>query len=216
MKAGVKLRVRLRVAGVDEAGRGPLAGPVVAAAVILNPARPIRGLADSKELEPEERVRLARLVRERALCFAVAWADAEEIDSINILQATMLAMRRALMGLAVPPQEVLVDGNRCPCPDGLGFDCRYEAVVKGDARVPAISAASILAKTTRDALMCELDGRYPGFSLSGHKGYCTPSHVAAIQSLGPSPLHRRSFAPVRVESGLLLETHVDSLEALTA
>jgi ribonuclease HII len=198
----LKIRVRLRVAGVDEAGRGPLAGPVVAAAVILNPARPIRGLADSKVLVHEERVRLARLIRERALCYAVAWADAEEIDSINILQATMLAMRRALLGLAVPPQQVLVDGNRCPCPDGLGFDCLYEPVVKGDAKVPSISAASILAKTTRDALMCELDHRYPGFSLSGHKGYGTRSHVAALNSLGPSPLHRRSFSPVRIDEAL--------------
>ncbi|MDF3020846.1 MAG: rnhB [Steroidobacteraceae bacterium] len=193
----LKIRVRLRVAGVDEAGRGPLAGPVVAAAVILNPARPIRGLADSKALEHEERVRLAKLIRERALCYAVAWADVEEIDSINILQATMLAMRRALLGLAVPPQQVLVDGNRCPRVDDLGFECRHESVVKGDAKVPSISAASILAKTTRDALMCELDRRYPGFSLSGHKGYGTPSHVAALNSLGPCPLHRRSFAPVR-------------------
>ena len=119
--AGMKLRVRLRVAGVDEAGRGPLAGPVVAAAVILNPARPIRGLADSKVLEPEERERLAVLIRERALCYAVAWADAEEIDSINILQATMLAMRRALLGLAVPPQQVFIDGNRCPVRGRPGF-----------------------------------------------------------------------------------------------
>jgi ribonuclease HII len=198
----MKIRVKLRVAGVDEAGRGPLAGPVVAAAVILNPARPIRGLADSKTLEHEERVRLARLIRQRALCYAVAWADAEEIDSINILQATMLAMRRALLGLAIPPQRVLVDGNRCPCPDGLGFACLFEAVVKGDASVPSISAASILAKTTRDALMCELDQRYPGFALSGHKGYGTPSHVAALNSLGPSPLHRRSFSPVRLEHEL--------------
>jgi ribonuclease HII len=193
----MKIRVRLRVAGVDEAGRGPLAGPVVAAAVILNPARPIRGLADSKALEHEERVRLAKLIRERALCYAIAWADAEEIDSINILQATMLAMRRALLGLPIPPQQVLVDGNRCPCPDGLGFECVYESVIKGDAKVSAISAASILAKTTRDALMCELDLRYPGFSLSGHKGYGTPTHVAALNCLGPSPLHRRSFSPVR-------------------
>jgi ribonuclease HII len=198
----MKIRMRLRVAGVDEAGRGPLAGPVVAAAVILNPARPIRGLADSKTLEHEERVRLARLIRERALCYAVAWADAEEIDSINILQATMLAMRRALLGLAIPPERVLVDGNRCPCPDGLGFACLFEAVVKGDASVPSISAASILAKTTRDALMCDLDQRYPGFALSGHKGYGTPSHVAALNSLGPSPLHRRSFSPVRLEHEL--------------
>jgi ribonuclease HII len=198
-KSPPRIRLRLRVAGVDEAGRGPLAGPVVAAAVILNPARPIRGLADSKALQHEERVRLAKLIRERALCFAVAWADVEEIDSINILQATMLAMRRALLGLAVHPQQVLVDGNRCPCPEGLGFDCHYESVVKGDAKVSAISAASILAKTTRDALMCELDTRYPGFSLSGHKGYATPSHLAALNSLGASPLHRRSFSPVRVD-----------------
>lgn len=191
----MKPRLRLRIAGVDEAGRGPLAGPVVAAAVILNPSRPIRGLADSKVLEHDERVRLATLIRQRALCYAVAWADAEEIDSINILQATMLAMRRALLGLAIPPQRVYVDGNRCPCPDGLGFQCIFEAVVKGDAKVPSISAASILAKTTRDALMCELDVRYPGFSMSGHKGYGTPAHVAALNALGPSPLHRRSFAP---------------------
>lgn len=196
------LRIRLRVAGVDEAGRGPLAGPVVAAAVILNPARPIRGLADSKVLEADERDRLAKLIRERALCYAVAWSDAEEIDSINILQATMLAMRRALLGLAVAPQRVVIDGNRCPCPDGLGFECDFQAVVKGDATVSSISAASILAKTTRDALMCHLDTRYPGFSLSGHKGYGTPTHVRALNALGPSPLHRRSFSPVRICSGL--------------
>jgi ribonuclease HII len=191
-------RSPLRVAGVDEAGRGPLAGPVVAAAVILDPARPIRGLADSKILEPEVRTRLALRIRERALCTAVAWADAEEIDSINILQATLLAMRRALLGLRVAPHKVVVDGNRCPCPDGLGFECRFEAVVQGDAKIASISAASILAKTVRDAMMCDLDGRYPGFSLSGHKGYPTPAHVAALEALGPSPLHRRSFAPVRI------------------
>lgn len=193
-----RLRVRLRLAGVDEAGRGPLAGPVVAAAVILDPARPIRGLADSKVLEPEERERLAVLIRQRALCHSVAWADAEEIDSINILQATMLAMRRALLGLRVPPEQVVIDGNRCPRASGLGFECLFKAVVKGDARVPAISAASILAKTTRDALMRDLCVRYPGFSLAGHKGYPTPVHVAALQALGPSPLHRRSFSPMRV------------------
>jgi ribonuclease HII len=209
----LKLRLRGRIAGVDEAGRGPLAGPVVAAAVILNPARPIRGLADSKALDHEERVRLARLIRERSLCYAVAWADPEEIDSINILQATMLAMRRALLGLAVAPEHVLVDGNRCPCPDGLGFECLYRAVVKGDARVPAISAASILAKTTRDALMCELDTRYPGFALAGHKGYGTPTHVAALNALGPSPLHRRSFSPVRI--GREIE-ELEAMEALEA
>jgi len=194
----MRVLVRLRSAGVDEAGRGPLAGPVVAAAVMLDPGRPIRGLADSKVLEPEERERLARLIRARALCYAVAWADAEEIDSINILQATMLAMRRALLGLAIAPQAVFIDGNRCPGVRGLGFECPFEAVVRGDATVPSISAASILAKTARDALMRDLDGRYPGFSLSGHKGYPTPAHVAALNALGPSPLHRRSFAPVRV------------------
>jgi ribonuclease HII len=194
----MKTRLRLRVAGVDEAGRGPLAGPVVAAAVILDPARPVRGLADSKVLEPEERERLAVLIRERALCFAVAWADAEEIDSINILQATMLAMRRALLGLRVPPHQVLVDGNRCPRTSDLGYECTYKAVIKGDALKPCISAASILAKTVRDAMMRDLDLRYPGFSLSGHKGYPTPTHVAALAALGPSPLHRRSFSPVRM------------------
>jgi len=194
----VKARIRPRVAGVDEAGRGPLAGPVVAAAVILDPTRPVRGLADSKALEPEERERLAILIRARALCYAVAWADAEEIDSINILQATMLAMRRALLGLRVPPQQVFVDGNRCPRTSDLGYECRYEAVIKGDALMRCISAASILAKTARDAMMRDLDLRYPGFSLSGHKGYPTPTHVAALEALGPSPLHRRSFSPVRL------------------
>jgi ribonuclease HII len=192
----VKVRVKLRVAGVDEAGRGPLAGPVVAAAVILNPARPIRGLADSKALEPEERERLALLIRERALCHSVAWADVEEIDSINIFQATMLAMRRALLGLRVPPQQVVIDGNRCPRAHGLDFECLFKAVVKGDAKVPSISAASILAKTTRDALMRDLDDRYPGFALSRHKGYATRTHVDALTRLGPSVLHRRSFSPV--------------------
>ena len=158
----MKIRVRLRVAGVDEAGRGPLAGPVVAAAVILNPARPIRGLADSKVLEPEERERLALLIRERALCYAVAWADAEEIDSINILQATMLAMRRALLGLPVPPQQVFIDGNRCPCARRPRLRVPVRGGDEGRCHVPSISAASILAKTTRDALMRDLDGALPG------------------------------------------------------
>lgn len=201
----MKSRVRRRIAGVDEAGRGPLAGPVVAAAVILDSSRPIRGLADSKELEPEERERLAVLIRARALCYAVAWADVEEIDSINIFQATMLAMRRALLGLRVPPQQVYVDGNRCPRTADLGYECSYQAVVQGDALMPCISAASILAKTTRDALMCELDGRYPGFALSAHKGYCTPTHVVALRKLGPTPLHRRSFSPVRMSEELLAQ-----------
>jgi ribonuclease HII len=185
------------MAGVDEAGRGPLAGPVVAAAVILDDLNPIKGLADSKTLTATRREKLYDEIRAKALCCSVAEASVAEIDEINILQATMLAMRRALLGLPIPPQQVVVDGNRCPCPDGLGFECLWEAIVKGDATVPSISAASILAKTTRDALMRDLDGRYPGFSLSGHKGYPTPSHVRALNALGPSPLHRRSFSPVR-------------------
>jgi ribonuclease HII len=171
---------------------------VVAAAVILDPSRPIRGLADSKVLEPEERERLAALIRGRALCYSVAWSDVEEIDSINIFQATMLAMRRALLGLRVPPQRVVVDGNRCPRAHGLDFECLFKAVIKGDATVPSISAASILAKTTRDALMRDLDHRYPGFSLSRHKGYATRTHVEALDALGPTPLHRRSFSPVGI------------------
>ncbi len=186
-----------RLAGVDEAGRGPLAGPVVAAAVVLHPERPILGLADSKQLEPEQRASLVPLIRARSVAWAVAWADAEEIDTLNILQATFLAMRRALLGLAVAPTHVAIDGNRLPRYLDLGLACTVEAVVKGDSKVPAISAASILAKTARDAQMEQLDTRYPGFSLSSHKGYPTPAHVRALAALGPSPLHRRSFAPVR-------------------
>lgn len=186
-----------RIAGVDEAGRGPLAGPVVAAAVILHPEHPIVGLADSKQLEPEERLALAPIIRARALAWAVAWADAEEIDTLNILGATFLAMRRALLGLFVAPTHVVVDGNRLPRCAHLGFECTMAAVVKGDTKVAAISAASILAKTVRDAQMEQLDARYPGFSLASHKGYPTPTHRRALLSLGPSPLHRRSFAPVR-------------------
>jgi ribonuclease HII len=183
------------VAGLDEAGRGPLAGPVVAAAVILDPARPIRGLRDSKQLDPEQRERLAALIRQRAVAFAVAWADCDEIDCINILEASLLAMRRALLGLAVRPQHALVDGDHPPRLADLGCSC--EAIVDGDAKIPAISAASILAKTVRDALMCELDRCYPGFEFAQHKGYGTARHLAALQQRGPSVLHRRSFAPVR-------------------
>jgi ribonuclease HII len=186
-----------RVAGVDEAGRGPLAGPVVAAAVILHPARRIRGLRDSKVLPPPERERLALLVRARALAWAVAWADREEIDALNILEATMLAMRRALLALPVAPTHVRIDGNRCPCFADLAPGCTLEAIIDGDARVAAISAASILAKTHRDAMMAALDGCYPGFALAVHKGYGTPEHLAALRQLPPSPLHRRSFSPVR-------------------
>jgi ribonuclease HII len=189
-----------RVAGVDEAGRGPLAGPVVAAAVILDPRRRIRGLADSKTLCASERERLALLIRARALAWAIGWADRDEIDCLNIFQATMLAMRRALLALPVPPTHVRVDGNRCPCIADLPLPCTLEAIVAGDARVAAISAASILAKTHRDALMVALDACYPGFALAAHKGYGTPAHLSALRSLPPSAQHRRSFAPVRCQS----------------
>ena len=178
-------------AGVDEAGRGPLAGPVVAAAVILNPARPIRGLADSKVLAPERREVLAKRIRERATAFAVALAAVDEIDTLNILQASMLAMQRAVEALSVPPEEVLVDGNRCP---NIAF--RVRAIVRGDASVPSISAASILAKTARDAMLRELDREYPAYGFARHKGYATPEHLAALALHGPCPAHRRSFSPV--------------------
>lgn len=186
-----------RVAGVDEAGRGPLAGPVVAAAVILDPKRRIRGLADSKTLCATERARLAPLIRARALAWAIGWADRDEIDCLNIFQATMLAMRRALLALPVVPTHVRIDGNRCPCITDLSLPCTLEAIVAGDARVAAISAASILAKTCRDAMMEALDQCYPGFELGVHKGYGTPAHLSALRSRAPSPQHRRSFSPVR-------------------
>jgi ribonuclease HII len=189
-----------RVAGVDEAGRGPLAGPVVAAAVILHPKRRIRGLADSKVLTPAERERLAPIIRARSLAWAIGWADRDEIDCLNIFQATMLAMRRALLALPVAPTHVRVDGNRCPCIADLPLECTLEAIVDGDARVAAISAASILAKTWRDAMMRSLDSCYPGFALGAHKGYCTPAHLAALREHAPSPQHRRSFSPVRCVS----------------
>jgi ribonuclease HII len=188
-----------RVAGVDEAGRGPLAGPVVAAAVILHPGRRIRGLRDSKALTPAQREHLAPLIRARALAWGVAWADCEEIDALNILEATLLAMRRALLALPVWPTHVQVDGNRCPCIADLGGGCTLEAIVAGDARVAAISAASILAKTCRDAMMRSLDGCYPGFALAVHKGYGTPEHLEALRERLPSPLHRRTFSPLRQE-----------------
>jgi ribonuclease HII len=186
-----------RLAGVDEAGRGPLAGPVVAAAVILNPERPIAGLKDSKRLSPAQRETLAVEIRRYALGFAIAAADATEIDTLNILNATLLAMRRALQALPVRPNCIMIDGNRAPQLSDLFEYCTVETVVRGDDLVPAISAASILAKTHRDALMRELDGVYPGYGLARHYGYPTPEHVAALQALGPSPIHRRSFAPVR-------------------
>jgi ribonuclease HII len=192
-----------RVAGVDEAGRGPLAGPVVAAAVILHPQRRIRGLADSKVLSCAERARLAPIIRARSLAFGIGWADRDEIDCLNILQATLLAMRRALLALPVAPTHVRIDGDRCPQLADLQFGCTYEAIIEGDARVAAISAASILAKTFRDAMMESLDACYPGFELSVHKGYATPGHLEALRSRPPSPQHRRSFSPVGAADGAL-------------
>ncbi|WP_120798934.1 ribonuclease HII [Thiocapsa rosea] len=182
----------LWVAGVDEAGRGPLAGPVSAAAVILDPTRPISGLDDSKKLTPARRDAFDLEIRERALAWSIAWASAEEIDRINILQASMLAMQRAVAALTVQPTRVLVDGNRCP-----DVGCEAEAIVGGDGLVPSIGAASILAKVARDRLMCELDRTFPGYGFAGHKGYPTRTHIEALRRLGPCPEHRRSFGPVR-------------------
>ncbi|MEY2853331.1 MAG: hypothetical protein RL030_463 [Pseudomonadota bacterium] len=183
------------VAGVDEAGRGPLAGPVFAAAVILDPERPIAGLRDSKQLTPAARERLSVLIREQSLCFGVAWADVEEIDALNILGATLLAMRRAVCLLGRMPGLVIVDGNRLPMLADRA--ARSVAVVRGDATVPAISAASILAKCARDGLMPAIDSAYPGYRMQQHKGYPTSAHLEALRRLGPSPQHRLSFAPVR-------------------
>jgi ribonuclease HII len=179
------------VAGVDEAGRGPLAGPVVAAAVILDDLKPIPGLADSKTLSARQRERLSEAIHARALCFSVAQASVEEIDQLNILQATLLAMRRAVMGLRLKPHKVLVDGNRLPT-----LDIMAEAVVQGDRTVQAISAASILAKVARDRWCLEMDAQYPAYGFAAHKGYGTAQHLAALHSHGATPLHRRSFAPV--------------------
>jgi ribonuclease HII len=180
------------VAGVDEAGRGPLAGPVSAAAVILDPNRPIQGLADSKTLSPLRRQALDQRIRTDALAWSLGWASVEEIDRINILQAALLAMQRAVAGLAHPPTRVLVDGNRCP---ELG--CDAEAIVGGDGSVPAIGAASILAKVARDQLMQALDQTYPGYGFVAHKGYPTKAHLEALRRLGPCPEHRMTFGPVR-------------------
>ena len=183
--------VRL-VCGVDEAGRGPLAGSVVAAAVILDPDRPIVGLADSKKLSAKVRERLAEEIRTHALAWAIGEASPEEIDQINILQATFLAMRRAIDGLSLIPAHALIDGNRVP----QGLVCSAEAIVKGDAKEPAISAASILAKTHRDAQLLELDRAFPQYGFARHMGYPTAAHLQALRQHGPSPVHRRSFGPV--------------------
>ncbi len=182
----------LLICGVDEAGRGPLAGPVSAAAVILDEANPIEGLADSKKLSEKQRDLLAPIIRERALAWAVAYAEVGEIDQLNILQATLLAMRRAVLALHIPPDQVLVDGLYCP---QTGIPS--QAIVKGDSKVAAISAASILAKTARDELMLQLHEQYPQYGFDGHKGYPTAAHLSALREYGISEVHRRSFRPVR-------------------
>lgn len=180
------------ICGVDEAGRGPLAGPVSAAAVILDPSKPIAGLADSKKLSEKQRDFLAPIIRERALAWAVAYAEVDEIDQLNILQATLLAMKRAVQALHIQPQQVLVDGLYCP---QTGIPS--QAIVKGDSKIAAISAASILAKTARDELMRKLHEQYPLYGFDGHKGYPTAAHLAALRQHGVSDVHRRSFRPVR-------------------
>lgn len=182
----------LLIAGVDEAGRGPLAGPVLAAAVILNPAYPIAGLADSKQLSETRREQLAAEIRAHALAWALGRADVAEIDRINILQASLRAMQRAVANLRLAPGQVLVDGKQCPS----GLICPCQAIVKGDATVPAISAASILAKVARDAELRDLHERYPAYGFARHKGYPTAAHREALRRFGPCPEHRRSFAPV--------------------
>lgn len=180
------------ICGVDEAGRGPLAGPVYAAAVILDPARPIPGLKDSKKLSEASRERLAQEIKASALAWSVAWADLAEIEQLNILHATMLAMERAVQGLNPGARQALIDGNRCP---DLPIPAR--AIVKGDASEPCISAASILAKTERDKEMRRLAVIHPGYGFEQHAGYPTPSHLEALAALGPSPIHRRGFGPVK-------------------
>lgn len=185
-------------AGVDEAGRGPLVGPVVAAAVILDDLKPIKGLADSKKLSAARREKLFDEIRAKALCCSIAQASVEEIEELNILQATMLAMRRAVEGLRLKPQLVLVDGNRLPV-----LTMQAEAIVKGDALVPAISAASILAKVTRDRWCAEYDQQYPQYGFAKHKGYGTAEHMAALKAHGACPEHRRTFRPVTDVLGVL-------------
>ena len=179
------------IAGVDEAGRGPLAGPVVAAAVILDERKPIHGLADSKKLSAKRREALFEEIRAKALCCSIAQAGVLEIDTLNILQATLLAMRRAVLGLRLPPKLVLVDGNRLPM-----LEMRAEAIVKGDATVPAISAASILAKVSRDRWCVDYHQLFPQYGFDQHKGYGTTDHLAALRQHGPCPEHRRTFRPV--------------------
>lgn len=189
----ITITTEILTAGVDEAGRGPLAGPVMAAAVILDPARPIDGLADSKKLSERRRDALEAEIKDKVLAWAVASADVAEIDTLNILHATMLAMQRAVAALNPAPLLALIDGNRCPSP----LPCRSEAIIKGDQTVPAISAASILAKVARDRELRIMEEQYPGYGFAKHKGYPTRDHVAALERLGVTPVHRRSFDPVR-------------------
>lgn len=186
----------LLVAGIDEAGRGPLAGPVVAAAVILDPHNVPDGIRDSKQLDEPVRQRLAVQIRRAALSFGIGWADPAEIDALNILGATFLAMRRAVLALPRRPERLLVDGNRLPALGGLGAPLSATAIVRGDASDPSIGAASILAKTARDEYMVRMHDRYPRYGFAGHKGYPTPLHRRLIVEWGPCPLHRRSFAPL--------------------
>lgn len=180
------------IAGVDEAGRGPLAGPVIAAAVILDPRHPIAGLADSKKLTEKQREKLFIEIRQHALAWSVARARVREIDEINILQATFLAMQRAVAGLSIAPRLALIDGNMCP-----KLACSAQAIIKGDQTEPAISAASIVAKVLRDRIMLMLDKKYPAFGFAKHKGYPTASHIQALEMVGPSRVHRLSYAPVQ-------------------
>jgi len=179
------------IAGVDEVGRGPLAGPVVAAAVILDPKQPISGLADSKKLSESKRNKLDIEIREKALCWSLGRAEIEEIDEINILHASLLAMRRAVEGLSIQPEHAKIDGNRCPV-----LSCTSEWIIKGDQKVASISAASIIAKVARDSEMLEMDIKYPGYGFASHKGYPTKVHMQALLDLGITPIHRRSFSPV--------------------
>ena len=199
------------VAGVDEAGRGPLAGPVTAAAVLLNPLAPIAGLRDSKRLSAPARDELAAAIRDQCLAWCVAHASVAEIDRLNILNATMLAMQRAVQGLSRVPEVCLIDGNRCP-----SLSVPSVALVKGDDRVAAISAASILAKTSRDRLMVDLSERFPGYGFHAHKGYATAAHRERLRTLGPSPAHRRSFAPVREAESLAGEPQTDKARSARA
>ena len=187
----------LLVAGVDEVGRGPLAGPVVAAAVILDPDNPVEGLADSKKLTEKRREALALEIKEKALAWSICRADVEEIDQINILQASLLAMKRSVESLTHQPELALIDGNHCP-----KLDCAMEAIIKGDSKEPAISAASILAKVARDTEMVEMDDKYPGYGFAKHKGYPTKQHREAIIKLGVTEIHRKSYAPVQKQLDL--------------